>query len=90
MALAASMGEPPPMDTIQSGWNSRMAAAPFMTVSTDGSGSTPSNSFTCMPAAFRLSTTLSRKPNFFIEPPPTTTIAFLPFKFFSSSMEPLP
>ena len=53
MALAASMGEPPPIATIQSGWNFSMAAAPFMTVSTDGSGSMPSNSSTSMPASFK-------------------------------------
>ena len=53
MALAASMGEPPPIATIQSGWNLSMAAAPFMTVSTDGSGSMPSNSSTSMPASFK-------------------------------------
>ena len=53
MALAASIGEPPPMATIQSGWNSCMSAAPFMTVVTDGSGSIPSISLTSMPASFR-------------------------------------
>ena len=53
MAFAASIGEPPPMAMIQSGWNLSMASAPFMTVSTDGSGSMPSNSSTSMPASFR-------------------------------------
>jgi hypothetical protein len=53
MALAASMGEPPPIDTIQSGWKARMACAPRITVSTEGSGSTPSKSCTSMPASFR-------------------------------------
>ena len=42
MAFAASIGEPPPMAIIQSGWNLAIAAAPFITVSTDGSGSMPS------------------------------------------------
>ena len=41
------------MATIQSGSNSRMAAAPFITVVTEGSGSTFSKSFTSMPASFR-------------------------------------
>ena len=53
MAFAASIGEPPPMAMIQSGPNSCMKAAPFMTVSTDGSDSTPSNSFTSKPASSR-------------------------------------
>ena len=53
MALAASMGEPPPMATIQSGWNACIAAAPFITVSTDGSGSMPSITLTSMPASCR-------------------------------------
>ena len=53
MALAASMGDPPPMATIQSGSNSAMAAAPRMTVSTEGSGSMPSKIFTSMPACCR-------------------------------------
>ena len=53
IALAASIGEPPPIATIQSGSNSAMAAAPFMTVSTDGSGSIPSKSFTSIPASFK-------------------------------------
>ena len=42
MAFAASIGEPPPIAIIQSGWNLAIAAAPFITVSTDGSGSMPS------------------------------------------------
>ena len=46
-------GEPPPMAMIQSGWKASMAAAPRMTVSTLGSGSMPSNSWTSMPASFR-------------------------------------
>ena len=90
MALAASMGLPPPMATIQSGWNCRMASAPFMTVSTEGSGSTPSNRDTSMPAAFRLASTLSRKPKRFMLPPPTTTMARLPSRSFSASRAPLP
>ena len=53
MAFAASMGEPPPMAMIQSGSNFSMASAPRMTVSTEGSGSMPSNSSTSMPASFR-------------------------------------
>ena len=53
MALAASMGEPPPMEMIQSGWNSRMTAAPLSTVSTEGSGSTFSMRRVSMPASFR-------------------------------------
>ena len=51
MAFAASMGEPPPMATIQSGLNFCIAAAPFITVSTEGSGSMPSNTSTFMPAS---------------------------------------
>ena len=90
MALAASMGEPPPMATIQSGWNSRISWAPFITVSTEGSGSTSSNSCTSMPAAFRLFTALSRKPKRFMEPPPTQTIARLPAKVFNASRAPFP
>ena len=53
IAFAASMGEPPQIATIQSGWNFSIAAAPFMTVSTDGSGSMPSNSSTSIPASFK-------------------------------------
>ena len=53
MALAASMGLPPPMATIQSGPNSCMKAAPFMTVSTEGSDSMPSKILTSMPASSR-------------------------------------
>ena len=53
MAFAASMGLPPPMATIQSGWNSCMTAAPFITVSTEGSLSMPSITFVSMPASFR-------------------------------------
>ena len=43
IAFAASIGDPPPIAIIQSGSNSCIAAAPFITVSTDGSGSIPSN-----------------------------------------------
>ena len=32
IALAASIGEPPPIATIQSGWKSSISAAPFITV----------------------------------------------------------
>ena len=53
IALAASMGEPPPIATIQSGSNFSIASAPFMTVVTEGSGSIPSNSSTSMPASFK-------------------------------------
>ena len=53
IAFAASIGEPPPIATIQSGWNSCMMAAPFITVSTDGSDSMPSKTFTSMPASLR-------------------------------------
>ena len=53
IAFAASMGEPPPMATIQSGSNLSMASAPRMTVSTEGSASMPSKSSTSMPASFR-------------------------------------
>ena len=53
IALAASMGEPPPIATIQSGSNFSIASAPFMTVVTEGSGSMPSNSSTSMPASFK-------------------------------------
>ena len=51
IAFAASIGEPPPMATIQSGLNSSITAAPFITVSTDGSGSIPSNNLTSIPAS---------------------------------------
>ena len=53
IAFAASMGEPPPIATIQSGWNFSIAAAPRMTVSTEGSASMPSKSSTSMPASLR-------------------------------------
>ena len=53
IAFAASIGEPPPMATIQSGSNSSIAAAPFITVSTEGSGSIPSNNLTSIPASSR-------------------------------------
>ena len=42
MAFAASMGDPPPIATIQSGSNFSIISAPFRTVSTEGSGSIPS------------------------------------------------
>ena len=90
MAFAASIGEPPPMAMIQSGWNFSIAAAPFITVSTDGSGSMPSYSATSMPASFRYASTRSRKPNFFMLPPPTQIIARLPWNVLSTSSEPLP
>ncbi len=90
MALAASMGEPPPMATIQSGWNSCMTAAPFMTVSTEGSDSTPSMSLTSMPADSRSAWTSWRKPPRFMEPPPQTMTARLPSKFFTSWRAPSP
>ena len=53
MNFAASIGDPPPIATIQSGSNARIASAPFITVSTDGSGSTPSNNSTSIPASFK-------------------------------------
>ncbi len=53
IAFAASIGEPPPIATIQSGWKAIIFSAPRMTVSTDGSGSMPSISSTSMPASFR-------------------------------------
>ena len=52
-SLAASMGEPPPIATIQSGSNFSIASAPRITVSTEGSGSMPSKTSTSMPASFR-------------------------------------
>ena len=90
MAFAASIGEPPPMAIIQSGLNLSMASAPLITVSTDGSGSMPSKSSTFIPASVRYRTALSKKPNFFMEPPPTQIIAFLPLKVLSASSEPFP
>lgn len=44
IAFAASIGEPSPIATIQSGWNSNIACAPAFTVSMLGSDSIPSNS----------------------------------------------
>ena len=85
MAFAASMGEPPPIATIQSGSNFSIASAPFITVSTEGSGSMPSISSTVMPASLRYEMTLSKKPKRFMEPPPTQTIARLPVKLLSAS-----
>ena len=90
IAFAASIGEPPPMATIQSGWNSSMAAAPFITVSTDGSGSMPSNNFTSMPASFKYCSARSRKPKRFMEPPPTQIIALFPSNVFKASKAPFP
>ena len=51
-SLPETIGDPPPIETIQSGWNSFIASAPFITVSTEGSGSTPSKNRTSMPASF--------------------------------------
>ncbi len=90
MALAASMGEPPPMAIIQSGSNSRMASAPFMTVSMDGSDSTPSNSLTSKPPSLRSASTSCRNPPRRIELPPETMMAFLPLRFFTSWRAPSP
>ena len=90
IAFAASIGEPPPTATIQSGSNSNIFSAPAITVSTDGSGSIPSISATSMPASSKYATIRSKKPKRFIEPPPTHTIAFLPFNVFKTSMEPFP
>ena len=53
IALAASIGEPPPIATIQSGPKSSIACAPFITVSTEGSGSIPSKTLTSIPASCR-------------------------------------
>ena len=53
IALAASIGEPPPIATIQSGSNLSIASAPRITVSTEGSDSIPSKSSTSMPASLR-------------------------------------
>ena len=90
IAFAASIGEPPPIATIQSGWNSSITAAPFITVVTDGSGSIPSYNLTSIPPSSRYLTALSRKPFLFILPPPTQIIAFLPSKFLRFSKAPLP
>ena len=51
IAFAASIGEPPPIAIIQSGWNSSIFCAPAITVSTDGSGSIPSIIDTSIPAS---------------------------------------
>ena len=59
MALAASIGDPPPMATIQSGSNAAMAAAPAFTVSTEGSLSMPSKSSISKPASFKLPSMMS-------------------------------
>ena len=77
MALAASMGEPPPMATMTSGWASRMAAAPFMTVSTEGSGSTPSKWVTARPASLRMASRRPSAPHRCMDWPPVTTKACL-------------
>ena len=53
IAFAASIGEPPPIATIQSGRNSSIFFAPAMTVSTEGSDSMPSMRSTSMPASLR-------------------------------------
>ena len=90
IAFAASIGEPPPIATIQSGWNFIMASAPFITVSTEGSGSIPSNILTSIPASFRYDCALSRNPKRFIDPPPTQIIAFFPLNVLSASSEPFP
>ena len=90
IAFAASIGEPPPIATIQSGWNFSIASAPRITVSTEGSGSIPSKSSTSIPASLRYVTTLSRKPKRFIEPPPTQTIARVPLRVLSASRAPFP
>ena len=85
IAFAASMGDPPPIATIQSGPKSSISFAPFITVSTEGSDSIPSNSFTSIPVSCKYCTTLSKKPKRFIDPPPTQTKAFFPSKVFSAS-----
>ena len=90
IAFAASIGEPPPIATIQSGPNSSIAFAPFITVSTDGSGSIPSKSCTSMPASSRYCFARSKKPKRFMEPPPTQIIAFLPSNVFNASNAPFP
>ena len=51
IAFAASIGEPPPIATIQSGPNSSISLAPRITVSTEGSDSIPSKSLTSIPAS---------------------------------------
>ena len=78
------------MEIIQSGSNSRITAAPFITVSTDGSGSTFSNNFVSIPASFKYATALSTNPKRFMEPPPKTNTAFLPCNVFRFSKEPFP
>ena len=90
IAFAASIGEPPPIATIQSGSNACIAAAPFITVSTEGSGSIPSNNCTSMPASFRYCSALAKNPKRFMEPPPTQIIAFLPLNVLSASRAPFP
>ena len=90
MALAASMGEPPPIATIQSGWNACITAAPFITVSTDGSLSMPSMSFTSKPASLRYASARCRNPPRRIEPPPTQMTARAPLRVFRVARAPLP
>ena len=51
IAFAASIGEPPPIATIQSGSNSSILRAPSMTVVTEGSDSIPSIRATSIPAS---------------------------------------
>ncbi len=50
IALAASMTEPPPTATTQSGSYWRIKAVPFFTVCSDGSGSTSSKTLLSIPA----------------------------------------
>ncbi len=83
-ADADEMGEPPPMPMIQSGWKASMALAPFITVSTDGSDSTPSKISTSKPASLRSASTSCRKPPRRIEPPPVTIMARSPLRFLTS------
>ena len=59
-------------------------------LSTEGSDSIPSNNSTSMPASFKYVTALSKKPNRFMLPPPTQTIAFFPSNVLSASNDPFP
>ena len=70
---------------IRSGSNSCITLAPFITVSTDGSGSIPSISFVSIPASFKYSTTLSTNPKRFMDPPPRHNTALFPLIVFSVS-----
>ena len=90
IAFAASIGEPPPIATIQSGANSCITAAPFMTVSTDGSDSIPSKRATFIPASSRYFCARSRNPNRFMLPPPTQMIALFPSRVLRASRAPFP